>query len=394
MKKLNIYIPIVLLTIFASCTEKENTPTPATPGMPKELPCEITTDMQLTNHNATGVDYIVSCDVEVLGGTLSIAPDVIIEFKQGTGLNIRENAAIAATGTTNEPVIMRGQGSGNTWDGIGIWSKNSSSKLSYCNILQAGSTVTFSTSLAGYSADIKSAVTVWYRADLSNITIDGSDGVGLAVFDDAAISISALNIKNCAEEPIITYAGFLNSNFNLGSCTFSSNGSPYVALYATTSNAEVNGTVSIPKAPIPYYAKTSLNFVGNAAITAGVEMRFANNLNMGVLPGASLAINGTATAPVIIRGSTPSVGFWQGLIVRSNDPRNVFNYLQISDGGSEQLGIWAGKANIAVGDKIEEALLTLNNCTSDNMDGCQVTVSDVKATFVNNSPTIINVCAH
>src|SRR5690606_1602652 len=160
---------------------------------------------------------------------------------------------------------------------------------------------------------------------------------GLAVSDKAQIAISALNIKNCAQQPIITYAGWLNSNFNLGSCTFSGNGAPYIALYSTTSNEEVNGMVSIPKASLPYYAIRGLNFTGDAVIAAGVEIHFANNLRMGVNDGASLAINGTSTEPVIIRGETKSPGFWQGMLIRSNNPKNVFNYLQIADGGSEEI---------------------------------------------------------
>ncbi len=396
MRKLKFYIPVAaLVASFASCDKKENTPPQGTPGVAKELPCEITGNMQLTNHNAAGVDYIVSCEVEITGGTLSIDPDVTIEFKVNTGMNVRENASISAMGTADKPIVMRGNGVGNTWNGINIWSQNGSSKLSYCNISQAGAAVTFNTSLAGSSAEIKSAITVWHRAELNNVTIDGSDGVGLAVSDEAQIAISALNIKNCAQQPIITYAGWLNSSFNLGSCTFSGNGVPYIALYSVTSNAEVDGMVTIPKAPLPYYAIRSLNFTGDAVITAGVEIRFANNLRMGVNDGASLAINGTSSEPVIIRGETKSPGFWQGMLIRSNNPKNVFNYLQIADGGSEEIGVWAGKTNIAVGDKIEEARVTLNHCTSENVKGgCQVTVNEDGGTLVNNSSAITNVCVH
>lgn len=394
MKKLKIYIPIVLLTIFASCTEKENTPTPVTPGQPKELPCEITTDMQLTNHNATGVDYVVSCNAEVLSGTLSIAPDVIIEFKQGAGLDIKENAAIMATGTTNEPIIMRGQGSGNTWGGVVIASKNNTSKLSFCNISNGGSVVNYISSVAGASIEAKTVITVWGRADLSNVSIDGSNGIGLAVYEEATISLSALNIKNCAEQPILTYAGQLKSNFNVASCTFSNNGSSYISLFAVSSNAIVAENAIIAKAPIPYLAITDLFFDGEATISAGADIRFANNLGMGVNEGGALTINGTATEPVVIRGATPAAGFWAGLAVNSKNPKNVFNYLKISDGGSKELGVWAGKANISVGDKIAEVQLTMNNCTSDNVSGCEVTVSDQNATFVNNSPLITDICSH
>lgn len=394
MRKLSTYLFVAVSAISMVSCEKDETTPQAIAGAPTELQCEIAGDMQLTNHNATGVDYIVNCEVEITGGTLSIAPDVTIEFAVNSGFNVRENAAIVALGTSDKPVLMHGNGQGNTWNGISIWSQNSTTRLTNCKISQAGREVKFTGPLAGSSTSLKSVITVWHRADLNNVTIDGSDGVGLSVGDEAIISISGLDIKNCAEEPIITYAGWLNSNFNLASCTFSNNGSPFIAIYSVSSNAEVEGNVSIPKAPLPYYALKSLNFTGNAVIQAGTEIRFANNLVMGVKGGASLAINGTSSEPVIIRGKTTTPGFWKGMLIQSNDPQNVFNYLQIADGGSEELGVWAGKANISVGDKVEDSKLTLNNCTSANMVGCQVTVNEDGGTLLNNSPSITNVCAH
>lgn len=392
MNQLVRFIPIAaLIATMASCDRKDPDPQP---GKPIELPCQITAGMQLTNHNTTGVDYIVNCEVEVTGGTLSIDPDVTIEFAVNTGLNIKENAAIVTAGTSDKPVIMRGNGQGNTWNGISIWSQNSTSRLSFCNILQAGRNVTFSTSLAGSIVDLKSAVTVWHRAELSNVTINGSDGVGLAVSDGAQIAVSSLNISNCTDEPILTYAGLLNSSFVLGNCTFSGNGSPFIGIYSTTSNAEVDGAVAIAKAPLPYYALRSLNFTGTAVIGAGAEIRFGQGLGLGVNENASLTINGTAADPVIIRGKNTSAAYWKGILIRSNHPDNIFTHLQIADGGSEDLGIWAGKANIAVGDKIEVSKLTLNDCTATNMAGCQVTVNQNGGTLVNNSPSITSVCAH
>lgn len=395
MRSLKFYSAILAVGVtLTSCDKKENVQ--PTTGGPEELSCAIASGKKLTNHNTTGtgVDYIVSCEVEVTGGNLEIAPDVTIEFKNGAGLNIREQATIKAVGTVDKPIIMRGQGSGNTWKGISIWSEQNTSKLAACNITGAGSGVNFSNVIAGYTQDIKAAIAVWGRVDISTVTITGSDGVGIAADYNAALAFSALTIQNCKDQPLYTYAGLLNSNYNYNNCSFTGNGSQYIGLYSFSSNEVVEGTVSISKAPLPYLATTGMSFEGEATIAAGVEIRFANNTMMGVNSTGSLAINGTTSQPVIIRGATPTAGFWKGMLVNSDNPKNVFNYLNISDGGSEKLGLMPEKTNIAVAD-VAKAMLTLNNCTSTNNSGsCQVSVSTVDGALTNNSPQITSVCSH
>lgn len=396
MRNLKFYsLTAVLLATFASCDKKESTAAPTT-GTPEELPCAIPSGMKLTNHNTTGsgVDYIVSCEVEVTGGLLEIESDVTIEFKPKTALYIRENATLNARGNSDKPIVMRGQGSGATWYGVSIWSDKNSSKIAYVNITGAGSDVTFSNVLAGYTKDIKASLAIWGRVDINTLKIVGSDGVGIAIDDDAKVSFSNLDISACKDQPILTYAGLAGSNFMMDNCVFTVNGSQYIGLYSMSSNAVVDGNVSIPKASIPYLATTDLNFNGETDIAAGVTIHFENDGLMGVNSDGLMRINGTASQPVVIRGKSQIRGFWKGIMVNSNNPKNVFNHLNVADGGSSRLGLMPDKANIAVADA-RRAMLTLNSCTSENVDGgCQVTVSGTDGTFVNNSPQITQVCDH
>lgn len=396
MRNLKFYsLTAMLLATMASCDKKESTPTPTT-GMPEELPCAIPSGMKLTNHNTTGsgIDYIVSCEVEITGGVLDIDPDVTIEFKPKSALYVRENATINASGSTDKPITMRGQGSGVTWYGITIWSDKNTSKLANVSISGAGVGVTFSNVLAGFTKDVKAAVSIWGRADINGLKIVGSDGVGIAADDDAKISLTGLNISSCKDQPVLIYAGIVGSNFMVDNSVFTGNGSQYIGLYSMSSNAEVDGSVNIPKAPIPYLATTDLNFNGQTDIAAGVTIHFENDGLMGVNSTGFMRINGTSAQPVVIRGKTQTRGFWKGIMVNSNDPKNVFNYLNVADGGSSRLGLMPEKANIAVADA-RKAMLTINNCTSENVDGgCQITVSGTDGTLVNNSPQITQICDH
>lgn len=396
MRKLKFYIPVAaFIATMASCDKKESTATPTT-GMPQELPCAIPSGMKLTNHNTTGsgVDYIVSCEVEATGGLLDIDPGVTIEFKYETALYIREGATLNARGTAEMPIIMRGQGAGATWYGLSIWSGNNTSKLANVQIFNAGSGVTFSNVIAGFTQDIKASLALWGRADINGLKIVGSDGVGIAIDDEAKISFANLEITSCKDQPLLTYAGNVNNNFMMNNCVFTNNGSQYIGLFSMSSNAEVDGAVNIPKASIPYLATTDLNFNGETVIAAGVTIHFENEGILGVNSQGSMRINGTAAEPVVIRGKMQSRGFWRGIMVNSDNPGNVFNYLNVADGGSSRLGLMPEKANIAVADA-REAMLTLNNCTSENVDGgCQVTVSGTDGKLVNNSPQITQICTH
>lgn len=102
-------------------------------------------------------------------------------------------------------------------------------------------------------------------------------------------------------------------------------------------------------------------------------------------------IEGTENNHVVIRGEESENGFWQGLYISSKNSGNTFEYLDISDGGGQELTFRDGKANISLE---LGGILTLNNCTSARSGNCEVYISDFgdAPVFTNNSPAITSVC--
>ncbi|MBL7719349.1 MAG: hypothetical protein JNL72_10975 [Flavipsychrobacter sp.] len=393
MKLKNIYISGLGVLLLAASCNPDDTTTPQPAGTPRVLDCFINSTTTLTDHNPGGIDYIVECDVEIANGAnLAIEPGVIIEFRENASLWAMETGTLSAVGTPDKPVVFR-PADGARWDGIVIKSANAQSTMNHCAIEAAGTgDITFSHVVAGFIKDYQSSLTVFGKASLNNITIAGSKGMGLSLSTSCTPQLANIKVSNCALYPIYMYAGLLNSSVDLASCTFTTNNQQYIALYSFSSNNVVDNPVDIKRTPVPYLATESLYFKHNTLIQAGVELAVDEELALGI-ENAYMKIMGTASQPVTIRGKEAGAGYWYGLLVNSDLPENVFDYLNISGGGFGNLGHVAPKTNIGVAD-VQKASLTLNNCTSTYFNGCQVSVSSTDGALVNNSPSINIVCTH
>lgn len=383
MKK--IFLPVFALFVcLSACKDEENS---------GNLACSYTEDVTLTNRNANGVDYVCDCEITISDGRFTIEPGVTVEFTGNGGLRVNETGSIRAVGTVDKPITLKGQGGfSGSWIGITFNSNNPENELDYVNISNAGENY-FSDVAAGSIIDSKASVVVSNKARINHTTISGSSGMGVALTSSGSFSSFANNnINQSANYPVYMYAGELN-NTDLASCSFNANAKNYIALYSKSSGESVSEAVNMVKAPIPYYGTTGLNFTNAVTIAAGTTIIMAANTGIYVEEDQYLAINGTASEPVTIKGESPFAGFWRGILVNTNNPNNIFNYLNISDGGSEPLGFAPNKANIAVAN-IKPARLTINNCTSTNYDGFQISVSTVDGQLDNNSPTITDIGQH
>lgn len=354
-----------------------------------KLECSYSSDFTLKNHKS-GVDYICDCEVDISVGNFTIEPGVEISFTSSGALFIHDQATLKAAGTANEPIIMKD--SEGSWKGIAIYSNKDLNQLSYAELHNAGN-YTFGTVVAGFIHDYKAAIVVDGKAKLNNTTISGSKGYGVAYLSAASVTgFSGNTINNSESFPLFLAANQLNQT-NLSNCSFSGNGKNYIAIYGQSSNSNVDNAVDFIQTQIPYYGLSSLNFVNVTRMAAGTHIVMANDKAIYISGNEYLKINGTAANPVIIRGETQAAGFWQGLLVNTNNPNNVFDYLNISDGGSSKLGVMPHKANIAVAD-MHPTQLTINNCTSTNYSGSQLSVSGTDGALTNNSPQITIISTH
>lgn len=352
------------------------------------LDCSYSASTVLTNHNPNGVDYICDCEVDITGGVFTIEDGVEIQFTTGAGLYVGPNATIKALGTSSSPVrLTNSEGS---WKGIYVESPKDANELNYVVMENAGQ-YNFATTVEGFNHDNKASVVVWGKLKVSNSTITGSKGYGVAYLSSSESGGFTNNtINNSATYPLFIAAKELN-NTSLNTCSFSGNGKNVIAIYGINSNADVSNAVDFIKTPIPYLAISSLNFIETTTMAAGTLILMSSDKGMYVHGQGSLAIQGTSSNPVVIKGENETAGFWKGLLVNTNNSNNEFNYLHIYDGGSDETGFGADLTNLAMGTGFT-AKLTLNNCKSERYAGsCQVYAGHVSG-FTNNSPDITLVC--
>jgi len=370
-----------------SCKQEPN-PTGA-----KKLDCAMTGNVVLTNHNQNGLDYTCDCDAEVVSGTLTIEPGVSIQFSSGGGLVINNNAALVAEGTAAEPIVMQGNTSSTgAWLGLLVASNNALNILNHVQITSGGGR-SLDMLVAGFTDNQFSAIHLVGRLKLNNTSITKSRGNGFTLHETGQImEFSNNTIQQSTNYPILMYAGQLN-NTALASCTFVSNTKNTIAIYSRSSNTVVSEAVNFIETPVAYHAYSSIFFQGNVTMAAGSLLTVGADLGLGVNGNGYLRINGNSSKPVYIKGESAVAGYWKGILVNSNNTNNVFDYLEVSDGGSSGLGLMPPLTNIAVGD-VAAAKLALFNCKSLRSAGCQLAYSVSDATVNVSSPEITNTCTY
>ena len=357
------------------------------------LDCRIDGNLNLTDHNPNGVDYVADCDIEIRGN-VSIAPGTTIQINDDYHIEVISEGSLSATGTAVAPIVFQGQNGGTeaTWAYLAINTTNASNKLDHVIIENAGNNT-------GWNANVpeKSAIYLEGRLAMTNTSISGSNGSGLLIAEnilDANLTQFASNvIRNCNEYPITTTPNQIES-MDLPSCTFSGNSQEFIYIYDDNGADRLTVTSSWENAPIPYFIDFNLELYSSLTIEAGSEIIFGSGAGLAAVSSQEtfLKVNGTEANHVIMRGQVATSGAWLGLYIPTSNAQNEFNYLDISDGGQETLSFSDFKGNITL--DFEQPRLTLNNCTSTRSECDVVIATDFSQdyNFTNNSPSIVNVC--
>ena len=94
--------------------------------------------LTLSNWNE-GTDYIISKDLDLLEGTLTIKPGTTIEIEDNVAININ-GGSIKVEGNVEERIVLKGKNDNvlESWAGIRFFSTNNVNTLSYVLIEGAG----------------------------------------------------------------------------------------------------------------------------------------------------------------------------------------------------------------------------------------------------------------
>ena len=295
---------------------------------------------------------------------LTIGAGNILEFANGAGLRLGEQAAdcitatgsLNATGTDQDHIIFKGvvEGKG-TWLGIGFNSTSQNNKLVYCDISGGGSNKLYNGSefFANVTMQCQSRVTIQH----SSITNSGGFGIYMLEEDTTLANFESNRLTDNELAPILIHLPQLDQ-LDAGSTYAEGNGRAYIQVMGQSIK---DADLTISKLDVHYRIGKS-RFGNNPyvekalTIQPGVLIEFepATGIVLGnpsfdctPLTG-SLHAEGTLEEPIILRGITEGQGTWRGIGINSTAPANLLKYCQISGGGGTQMYNAGGQGNIVL----------------------------------------------
>lgn len=125
-------------------------------------------------------------------------------------------------------------------------------------------------------------------------------------------------------------------------------------------------TLTEPCYVIDQYASVSAPLT----IGPGVAISFGENSALSLEDGGSINAIGTAEKPIVLRGKEHSPGYWTGLRISSNSPKNHLSYVTVEDAGQKG-GSDEGAVEVGVGARLSIDHTTIRNAASAGLNVLQ-----------------------
>lgn len=363
---------LALLTALYSCDPDTPTPEPD-PGVITENAIEwcgnINEPTTWTNHTE-GVDYVVTCLVQIKED-FTIEPGTEIVFEDNARFAVLNNALIAK-GTASNPIYFRGKdGLAGEWNGIYFSSDDPANELSYCVISGGGADATYPGNLVVHK-DSKVKVTncTFSKSGRYGIYVDGGGAYGPTPFAAYANNTFTENTLN----PISVNFGTVGQISGMGH-TYTDNGEQAIEVRT----GKIFENVVWKNAEVPYHITGLMKMAGgDLTVEAGVVMQFdaGAGLEQGMAFDKFIKCEGTAAQPIRMEPFDPA-GYWDGLMIGTNNSQSVMNYVVVDRAGENKFSAASAAGAVNVGRNDNVGLeLTLNHCTISNSKGYGVTGYD------------------
>lgn len=296
-----------------------------------------------------------------ISSSLTLQAGATVIMCAGASIEVTETGYINAIGTATNPIAIKGETqTKGFWEGIAIKSNNPNNQFAYVTISDAGTYWGWEYANVYVGANAKLSIT--------NSTISNSDNVGLFVEDNATLSSFANNTFSNSTTGLnitVKHIGQIDggSNYNL------TNTNDYI--FVRTGTLTTDATWPKTTTPILLNATT---IESGLTITAGSNIIVESSGFIDVKSTGYISSIGTASAPITIKGRYASAGYWEGIVIRSNNPNNTFVYTTVSDGGA----YWGWEySNIY----ITGGRLNLDNSTVSNANSYGVYVKNTSSIY-------------
>lgn len=330
----------------ANGTSKDKVKIAAAVAQPVVLDQSIKVKTVLTDRiaNPDFPDYIVTKSIAVTH-ELTINPGVVIAFERDTRLDINDGGGlIIAKGTAEKRIRFIGaEKTKGYWAGIMVYSGSNANVFEYIDVMHTGSRSLISATKAGMALFGGGKAQI----ALKNSLFSENDGYGLLVQDGGILREFAANTFTKHTEAGILLDPTNVQKLDAASVFTGQNGRNVVEIrgyYLREGNDVTWGG---------FKDKTPYRLVGDFAVevgltlSPGVTVESDRDVMIMINSKGYLIAKGTATEKVTFTGADRTSASWKGLMIYSNNSRNVIENAEISNGGSQTI-ISGKKANLAL----------------------------------------------
>jgi len=314
-------------------------------------------ELHLTNiiEDPTVPDYIVTSNL-TMSAKLKIDPGVRIAVTSDALIRITSNGSIEAVGTSAEPIVISGTSDlAGFWRGIRLESNNLENTIDHLHVSGSGSN-NISSGRPRTALQLETA-----RLNLKNSTFTKNDGFGVSI--NGASSRMPMENNQFSDNSLGAMAITIAQMRDIDAGTDFNN--QEIVLSGTDLNLNTDHIWIAPLNGI-YRFSANINIHDNVTIGEGATLTFDNNVLMRFMSGSRLIVTGTASNPVVFRGSLPIAGSWRGIMVESPNLENHIEHAEFHHAGHSNLQSGFGKAAVGLG---SNARLGFKNVHFDNIDG-------------------------
>jgi len=254
---------------------------------------------------------------------LTIKPGSTLVFEKEGGINIGSDGALKAVGTAKEPILFTGeQKTAGYWRSISFRGSNDTrNEIAYATVEYAGAGYGYgSLYLVGnYGTD--------NRIKLSNTTFQYSASHGFCLEKRSKID----KFENITSTKNAISAGRVNMSLldKLDEASdFTGNiGDDYI----TVEYGDVNDNATWKELSVPIYFKRGITIYNDATLTINPGSKLVFNTGIAHLHTGDGALNavGTAKKPILFTGKQKTAGYWEGLVVESDNTDNKIAYVTV-----------------------------------------------------------------
>ena len=320
-------------------------------------------DIVLRHEEGRDIDYIIDCLVEVDNIDIEIQENVVVEFTEGSGLIIHDEAKLTIVSLVkDEPITLRGEKAiKGYWKGIYLDSDHNINRIQNAIISDAGDS---------NDDQFLGGVTIQTNGWINACTISNMDAYGIYIHDYAVIreGLYELVFNDCGAYPISAPI----PEWDQFKILTPPAGEPYGSIIANNcvpNKVEIRGSqISELQNMSGLVCGIGIPFEvgGDVVITQTQRLDFYPDVEIEMLEHARIYIYGSFTSkgesghPAIIYGAVDQPGYWGGIYIDNNSVgAQRIEYLHILNGG---------------GGSFENANLTFRN-GSFVVDNCKISKS-------------------